>query len=279
MTVVYLDSLFLLNWVLDYLLLLATAKVTGRPFSRVRLALAAGLGAGYAAALFLPGLGFLGQPPVKVGAGVLMVLIAYGQERRLFRLTLVFFALACALGGGIFMIGLLGGGAVVMENGVPCTRLDVKVLLLSAAGCYGVFSLVFRKAAAHSPGRELVKVEVRLGEARVKLTALLDTGNTLTGPGGGRVMVADWLAVKPVLPPFLTREMVQNPVEAMEAAGSRGGRLHLLPYQAVGVERGLLLAVRTDEVSVEGEREKGMLVALSPTPVSDGGGYQAVLGL
>jgi stage II sporulation protein GA (sporulation sigma-E factor processing peptidase) len=57
-----------------------------------------------------------------------------------------------------------------------------------------------------------------------------------------------------------------------------GRRFRLLPYRAVGVAHGLLLAVRTDK-AVLGDRElKGLLVALSPTPVSDGGGYQALMG-
>ena len=49
-------------------------------------------------------------------------------------------------------------------------------------------------------------------------------------------------------------------------------------YRSVGVDRGLLLAVRVDQVQV-GEEDRGpMLAALSPTPVSDGGGYRALLG-
>ena len=43
MTVVYLDSLFLLNAVVDYLLLLATARLAGGPFSRLRLGAGAAL--------------------------------------------------------------------------------------------------------------------------------------------------------------------------------------------------------------------------------------------
>ena len=44
----------------------------------------------------------------------------------------------------------------------------------------------------------------------------------------------------------------------------------------MGVDRGLLLAVRVDQVQV-GEEDRGpMLTALSPTPVSDGGGYRAL---
>jgi len=40
----------------------------------------------------------------------------------------------------------------------------------------------------------------------------------------------------------------------------------------------LLLAVRPDRVIVGGEDRGNMLVALSPTPVSDGGRYRALIG-
>lgn len=52
----------------------------------------------------------------------------------------------------------------------------------------------------------------------------------------------------------------------------------MLPYRAVGVEYGMLLAVRTDRVELGSRKLEGLLVALSPTPVSDGGGYQALIG-
>ena len=66
----------------------------------------------------------------------------------------------------------------------------------------------------------------------------------------------------------------------MERLAGRGGglRFRLLPYRAVGVECGLLLAVRVDRARVGTEDYGSILVALSPTPVSDGGGYQALIG-
>lgn len=54
MTVVYLDRVVLLNLAVDYLLLLATARLAGLPLRRGRLGLAAALGALYA---FCPGAG------------------------------------------------------------------------------------------------------------------------------------------------------------------------------------------------------------------------------
>ena len=55
MTVIYLDELFLLNFVVDYLLLLAAGRLSGEILRRGWLALGAAIGAAYAAAAVLPG--------------------------------------------------------------------------------------------------------------------------------------------------------------------------------------------------------------------------------
>ena len=54
-------------------------------------------------------------------------------------------------------------------------------------------------------------------------------------------------------------------------------RFRLLPYRSVGVDSGLLLAVRVDALEVDGKPCPNRLIALSPTPVSDTGAYQALL--
>ena len=74
MTVIYVDTLFLLNTMVDYLLLLASARLAGEPLARLRFALGAVLGGLYAVAIFLPGMGFLARPLYRGAAAVLMVL-------------------------------------------------------------------------------------------------------------------------------------------------------------------------------------------------------------
>ena len=89
LTVIYVDTLFLLNAIVDYLLLLCSARLAGERLSRLRFALGALLGGLYAVALFLPGFGFLGRPLCRLSAAVLMVLTAFGGCRRLLRYGLV----------------------------------------------------------------------------------------------------------------------------------------------------------------------------------------------
>ena len=285
MTVIYVDTLFLLNGVVDYLLLLCAARLAGEPLHRLRFALGAALGGLYAVALFLPGMGFLGHPLCRLASAVLMLLIAYGGSRRLLRQGILFLALTCAFGGGVVAISLLGGqGLALGDRGVLYSPLDLKMVLLSAALCYGVLSLVFRRVGRHTAqSGELVPVRLELGERWVELTALVDTGNTLTDPASGRpVMVAEGESVKGLFPRECRPEEADlwDPASGLARLG-RGawkGRFRLLPYRCVGVECGLLLGLRVDRVRLDGTDRGPLLVALSPTPVSDGGGYRALIG-
>ena len=280
---VYLDELFLLNVVVDYLLLLAAGRLAGEVLRRGRLALGAVLGAAYAAAIFLPGGGFLLHPLCKLCSAILMVLVAYGGSRRLLRVSLIFFAVSAAFGGGIFALQTLGNRSLTMENGVLASAMDLRLILLSAAGCYVLLTLVFQRVGRHSGPRELVPAVLCLDGRRVALTALVDTGNTLTDPATGRpVMVAEGEKVVSLFPPGQapTAGELRNPAALLERLDREGwrGRCRLLPYQAVGVECGMLLALRLDGAKVGTEDCGQLLLALSPTRLTDGGGYCALIG-
>ena len=284
MTVIYVDTLFFLNTLVDYLLLLAAARLAGEPLRRWRFALGAALGGLYAVAIFLPGLGFLSHPLCRLASVVLMMLVSYGGSRRLLRQGVLFVALTFAFGGGVVTIGLMGGTGLSLGKGVFYSALDLKVVLLSAAVCYGVLTLVFQRLARHSAtSGELVNIKLYLGENTADLTALVDTGNTLTDPVSGQpVVVAEGERLGQLFPQGKRPSLVdlRNPTGALTRLGTGEwkSRFRLLPYRSVGVDHGLLLAVRVDRMELDGQRIGPMLVALSPTSVSDGGGYQALIG-
>lgn len=271
MTVVYLDSVFCLNALMDYLLLLVTARLAGIPLRRGRYLLAALLGGLYAAAVFLPGWGFLAQGAVRAAVGVLLALVAYGGENRLGRMTVVFFGLSCGLAGCVLALGMLLGHAVPAVNGILYTDLDVQVLLIAAGGAYLVLTVGFRAAARHAVAGRRLPLRVCVGDRVLAMTALWDTGNGLREPGSGRpVLVLTPGTLDEALPPAMRRlvtpERLRHPAELVEPVLSAMPALRprLLPYRAVGTAGGLLLAVRTQWVEVAGVRYPGALAALAP---------------
>lgn len=285
MTVIYIDTLFFLNFIVNYLLLLASAKVTGEPVSRVRLLIAAAAGGAYAVAVFLPGLGFLTHPAVKIAAAAVMVLIAFPFTRSLLRLSLVFFGVSFAFAGAALAVGLiLGSGGT--EKGVFYLPVELRVLLPAVACSYLLIHLVFRRTALHGgKRRDLAPLTVRIREKSAQVTALVDTGNTLSDPlSNAPVIIAELAPLRPLFSPrvcaILTEDSLRKPVETMEVLAQLGEAVtfRLIPYQAVGVECGLLLVFRADEITLGKETRKGGLVALSPTRLSDGGAWSALAG-
>ena len=168
------------------------------------------------------------------------------------------------LGGGIFYSGI-----------------DLKIVLVSAAGCYCILSLLFQRWGKHTmSGGELETVTIELAGREVSLLALRDSGNTLSDPVTGRqVLVAEGRCLGSLFPEGVMPDL-SDPVASLEYLDCCWpGRGRALPYRAVGVERGLLTALRMDRVVLGGSEQKGTLVALSPTPVSDGGCYQVLAGV
>lgn len=283
MTVVYLDTFLFLNFAFNFLLLLASAKLAGEEMHKWRFALAALFGAVYAAFTFFPHLQFFLHPIYKVSAALIMILISFGRTRRLLRISAIFLAISCAFCGGILAIELLKGNSY-MKDGIVYSALDVKGLLMSAVFCYGVLALFFRRAAMHDMGAgELLKVSFRFNGSTVDLTALQDSGNTLQDPvSGQQIIVVEGIRLAALFPAAwgINREAMEHPIETIErlARESNGIKFRLLPYRAVGVDCGMLLAVRMDHVLVQEEAFRNQLVALSPTPLSDGGGYSVLIG-
>ena len=125
---IYLDSLFALNAIIDYLLLLCSARAAGAVLHRRRLALAAVLGGLWAVACVLPGLGFLSYAPMKLVPALFMVLIAFGGERRLWRCVVIFLAVSAAFGGAVWAASMLAGSG--FYGGRLYIPVSMRVLVL-----------------------------------------------------------------------------------------------------------------------------------------------------
>ena len=251
MTVVYLDAFLVLNFVVNYLLLACAGKLDGEPVGRGRTALAAALGAAYGGLALLPDWGFLEHPVCKAGAAVLMLLAAFGRSERLLRTGALFLVLSCAFGGALLLVAMVRGSDPG-TGGLLGPSLGMRGILIAAALSYGMLSLLLRGQFAHTrTGGELQELTLSRQGRSVTVLALRDTGNTLQDPVTGRpVVVIEGEKLQTLVPelPVLDRQSLSHPVDLLrDLEGELGGlRLQLLPYRAVGVECGMLLALRVD---------------------------------
>ena len=250
---IYLDLVIILNFCVDFLLILGTNRLCGFPPGWGRTALAAALGGAYAGVCVLPGLSFLNSTLWRIVFLGLMGVLAFGWNIGALRRIVLFIFMSMALGGIALGIGSGGFWAVVMAA--------IGVALLCLIGFQGRVS-----------DNRFVPIAVRHGGKSISLTALVDTGNTLRDPiSGAPVVVADAKAGEVLL--SLSKEQLSHPVETIaQVAG-----LRLIPYHAVGQPAGLLLGIKAECVEINGKRTDCM-VAFAPQSIGTGRDYQALTG-
>ena len=249
---IYVDELFFLNALTDYLLLLSCARLRGRALRRTRFAAAAALGGVYAVFAAIPPLSFLVSLAVKALVSLLMAWIAFGAPPELWR------------GWGCFLA--LSSGA------------SLNTLALSFGLCYAAVRLFFGRFLKRRE-RCVVEAKIELCAKTVSLRALRDTGNSLFDPlSGSRILLAEPGALASLFTPPLVLPLPDDPAACFRVLSSHpvlSRRLRLVGFSAVGTKRGLLVCFRPDAVTVEGIAEQ-YLVALSPTPLG-GGEYSALV--
>lgn len=252
---IYGDLVVILNFLVDFLLLLGTNRLSGFPPSPGRSAAAAGLGSLYAAGCLVPGFSFLAGNLWRVVSLGGMGVLAFGWNRSALKRSGVFLVLSMALGG---MALALGSGNVFQ-------------LTATAAVLWLVCGFAFGGTVG---GKQYLPVTIRSGDKIVNLTALADTGNTLRDPITGESILVIGPTAACTLT-GLTLSQLRSPLGVMQHRPMAG--LRLVPYRAVGCSQGFLLAQRFSDVTI-GNKKCAPLVAFAPEGLGEGSMIQALTG-
>lgn len=279
--VVYLDLIFLLNCMADAMALYITARLTDLPLRLPRVIAASLLGGIYGVVCALP-------VPVNMRSFFVQSMIAggliwlvFGMRKIFLRLFSLFFVLSCAIGGVMLALSQYVSAYGI---GDALQAMDWKVFFLVGGLCYFLLSVVFRGSAHHAVAGEILAGKIMRDGRSVSLNILHDTGHTLSDPVTGAPVLTVW---KDALAPlwttaetefFSSMDHSDAPTCFMELSTITPGYFRLIPYRAVGISEGFLLCFRPDQVIIDRKDLGPLCIAVSPTPISGGGGYTALWG-
>ena len=257
---VYIDSVFLLNLVMDLYLLMLTAKVLGKTATYLRIFAGSIIGAaGYCIVLCVPGIPYamkvlLGMIPT----GVLMIKIACKTKgiRELIRAT-----------GYLYLFSFFLGGFILFLKGKLCVpkEFENSALLLALLGFtgYAVCSRIIEKYREKRRNC-FCRVCLCTDEGTMEIKALIDTGNGLVDP----------VSKKPVA-------ILDEEVWSYMQRWKRPEKYKAIPYHSIGKDRGLLEGYMVDFMEVIGKTEKkqykDVIIAVFEGKVSGRGEYQMIL--
>lgn len=263
MPVIYVDILIVLNWFIDWLLLLLTARLLHLPTRRGRVVLGAAVGGVAACQLLLTIPAPLSLLLHGIGAALIIrIAFAWRGFKSYLRQLVTFFCVSALLSGLVTALWHISGSeAVVTRNGVIyCDISPLTVAVLSAVS-YGIIRLYERLTRKRAPEALEYTVTVGDGQRAVECRALYDTGLHLREPFSGAPVIV------------VNREALQPCIQT-------AARMRMVPYRTVGGS-GLLEAFVPHSVTVKRRGEaardiSGVYVALSDDPPR--GEYTALIG-
>lgn len=264
--IVYADVLVVLNLFVNYFLLRLSAGLLKTKPKRTPILLGAMLGGVYSLVLFLPKQPWFVTVLMQLAALSAMVLCAFRPHsfKAFLRETAAFFLVNFLFAGFMLAVFLLFKPQnMVYQNNAVYFDISIVTLVLSAVGCYLLFTLISYLLKRRTPDDRLYTVCITVNGKAFTGIGLLDTGNALSdGFSDTPVVVAD----KTVL-----RHLLRENYPDFENGILQGDlQFRLIPYTTVGGE-GVLKAFRAETLELVGRgiSASGVLVAESRTDFHD----------
>ncbi len=294
---IYLDIVILENIVINFLILLVTARFSKNKASSLRLLLGSLLGTAYLVMMILlPDMKVYTTVISKVLLSVVMVAVTFNFGRiTVFLKTLaLFYASTFLFAGAGFALMFLKNDWGIMRNGVvmtPMSLLDTTwtELVLAVAVTLIILRIVW-DAIQHRFIREklLVRIIIVFDQKAIEVSALVDTGNSLHDPLSNMpVVVVEFTAIKELLPEEIRSIFEQNnendlnSVTAKISCSDWFSRFRLIPFTSLGKENGILIGFRPDYIAIGEEDDKkgvrDVIVGIYNKTLSRNEKYKALL--
>lgn len=250
----YVDVLFLVNFMMDYLLLLIVKRILKCSATHGNICLGAIVGSAMTCLIMV--FPFL-HPSIKLILFHTLVntcMIRVGLKIK----TIRAFVKSLVM---LYIGGFLLGG--ILESFRQYVRVGSLFFAVAIAGYYIVLGIWKFLSHIQRWNNYYCDVILYLGENSYQFKAMIDTGNNLRDPISGKpVSILNRESAKK----FLMKESAKN--------------IRYIPYSSIGKKEGVLPAFQADKMCVRQEEEcwvESPLIGVSEEMISAGGEYDMIL--
>ena len=266
--VVYADILIVLNLIVNYFLLLASAKLLNTRAKTLRIVLSSLIGAVSSLYIFLPDVPIFAELIFKIALCFVMSAVCFGINNKKFFLksAFVFFSVTCAYAGIMMAVWhALRPSGMIINNSVVYFDISPLVLVGSSATVYFIFVISGFLLKKNSETAEECEVSLSFEDEEIKVKAILDSGNSLTDIfGKSEIIIAD--------------KTISQSLFKAKTEEDLKPRFRMIPCNTVSGSD-LLKGYRLDKAVVYGEEKcvkiEKPILAISKTPLDDE--YQAIV--
>lgn len=181
--VIYVDVLIATNIIINYFLLLISARLDRREFSSLRIILASLLGGIFSLYILLELNSTVIDIFVKAVCCLAMVLTAFGYKSLKNFLRSSFFLLLSSMifAGSMYLVcSFYKNSVIVVNNSTVYFNVSVVMLIICAVAVYFIVSVILYFTHKKALKDKICKISVWFGGYNAELTGFFDTGNSLT---------------------------------------------------------------------------------------------------
>lgn len=191
-----------------------------------------------------------------ISSSIVLLAFSYVTFKVFLKQLFLFFAVSFCFAGVMLGIWLMfSPKGMTYYNGVVYFDISSFLLIITTIAAYAALTLANRFSKGGKLSKEIYAVTIYLGEAKVRLNGLVDTGNHLTEPFSGTpVVVCGVSELTPVLPEKLVGAVLDGKIFSSEIYGF-GLRIRMVPYSNVSGS-GVLPAFKADLMMIETASEK-----------------------
>lgn len=279
--IVYVDMLFLLNFLMDSVIIYATGLLAKKPIHIPRMIISATVSALYSAIMFFPQVSFLYSVSFKIIFLILSVWLAFPARtlKVLLKNTVVFLAINLIFGGMVFVIIFATdfGASVgsVVSNGEVYINITPSILMSSTVLAYITAYLTsYIKKHNVKQSKLALPATIWFGTKNITVTALCDTGCSLSDPTSGYpAMIISYEYVKKLLPKTFFESLTTGEIIPQEFKD----RYRILPYSTIGNKNGIMHGFIPDKVYIHGHEISKIVIAISKTIINRDADFSAIL--
>jgi len=268
-TVIYADTLFIVNFSMDFLSLYICARLMRYRIFPKRLAAAAAIGAAYALfSVIVSSFAELTlvQLPLLMLCAFLMAYTAFGGGlKKALGCSAAYLAVNLGLGGLMTVLFSAASGIVGINYGdLTVSAPDSSPVLFGIITVISAaVSIIYGKFKEQSLSQKNVTAHLKAFEAELKLTLMPDSGNLLRDPFSGKpVIIITANSVKNVFPNDIN-EAIQRKIPTIVDYSPMG--LRLIPTHSLN-GNGILLGFRPELVEIDGIASDAVIAV---DPVND----------
>lgn len=180
--IIYIDVLVTVNTVVNYYLLLLTAKLNSAKYKNLRLLFSAFAGGICSVCIFIPDLKLILNILLKISISIIMTLIAFGYRNlKIFlRNVFILFSISFTYAGAMLAIsGLLKTKFIVINNSTVYFDISAVFLIVFSVVFYVILILVKSILKRKSITAKRCNVKIFFNNSIGEFTGIFDTGNSV----------------------------------------------------------------------------------------------------